>query len=75
MATTTRIQPFGNALGVTLDKEALAKSGFAQNDAVHIEATPDRIVITRMNRNFVKAMEGFRKAAVRYPGTMAELAK
>ena len=75
MTSVTKIQAFGNSLGVTLNKEVLAKSGFARSDEVRIEATPDRVVITRQNSDYAKAMDGFRKAAIRYPGTMTELAK
>lgn len=75
MATTTKIQAFGNSLGVTLNKEVLAQAGFARSDEVRVEATPDRVVITREDSSYAKAMDGFRKAAVRYPGAMAELAK
>jgi antitoxin component of MazEF toxin-antitoxin module len=75
MAATTKIQAFGNSLGVTLNKEVLAKAGFARSDEVRIEATHDRVVITRPDSDYAKAMDGFRKAATRYPGAMAELAK
>jgi len=75
MATTTKIQAFGNSLGVTLNKDVLAKAGFAKSDEVRVEATPDRVVITRQDSDYAKAMDGFRKAAVRYPGAMTELAK
>lgn len=75
MATTTKIQAVGNSLGVTLSKDVLAKAGFARSDEVRVEATPDRVVITRQDSNYAKAMDAFRKAAVRYPGAMAELAK
>lgn len=75
MAAVTRIQAFGNSLGVTLNKEVLAIAGFAKSDEVRVEATPDRVVITRQDSDYAKAMDGFRKAAVRYPGVMAELAK
>jgi antitoxin component of MazEF toxin-antitoxin module len=75
MAATTKIQAFGNSFGVTLDKDVLAKTGFARNDEVRIEATPDRIVITRLNSDYARAIDGFRKAAIRYPGAMTELAK
>jgi len=75
MAATTKIQAFGNSLGVTLSKDVLAKAGFARSDEVRVEATPDRVVITRQDSNYAKAMDAFRKVAVRYPGAMVELAK
>jgi antitoxin component of MazEF toxin-antitoxin module len=71
----TKIQAFGNSLGVTLNKEVLTKAGFARSDEVCVDATPDRVVITRLNSDYAKAMDGFRKAAVRYPGAMTELGK
>ncbi len=75
MAADTKIQAFGNSLGVTLNKEVLADSGFARSDQVRIEASPNRVVITRQDSDYAKAMEGFRKAARRFPNAMAELAK
>lgn len=75
MAGTTKIQAFGNSLGVTLNKDVLAKAGFAKSDEVRVEATPDRVVITRQDSDYAKAMDGFRKASIRYPGAMSELAK
>ena len=75
MVATTKIQAFGNSLGVTLNKDVLAKAGFARSDEVRIEASPDRVVITREDSAYAKAMDGFRKAAVRFPNAMAELAK
>lgn len=75
MAGTTKIQAFGNSLGVTLNKDVLATAGFTKGDEVRAEATPDRVVITRQDSDYAKAMDGFRKASVRYPGAMSELAK
>ncbi len=75
MAVVTKIQAFGNSLGVTLNKEVLANAGFARSDEVRVEATPDRVVITRPHSDYARAMDGFRKAAVRYPGVLTELAK
>lgn len=75
MAATTKIQAFGNSLGVTLNKDVLATAGFARSDEVRVEATRGRVVITRPDSDYAKAMEGFRKAAARYPGAMAELAE
>lgn len=75
MAVVTKIQAFGNSLGVTLNKEVLANAGFARSDEVRVEATPDRVVITRQDSDYARAMDGFRKAAVRYPGVLTELAK
>ncbi len=75
MTTVTKIRAFGSSLGVTLSKEVLVKSGFARNDEVRIEATPDRVVITRQNSDYARAMDGFRKAAIRYPGVLTILAK
>lgn len=75
MATTTKIQAVGNSLGVTLGKDVLAESGFARGDEVLIEATSDRIVIARADSDYAKGMDGFRRAATRYPGAMTELAK
>ncbi len=75
MVAKTKVQAFGNSLGVTLNKEVLADAGFARGDEVRVEATADRVVITRENSDYAKAMDGFRKAAVRYPGAMTELAK
>ncbi|MGH6619777.1 MAG: AbrB/MazE/SpoVT family DNA-binding domain-containing protein [Alphaproteobacteria bacterium] len=75
MAATTKIQAFGNSLGVTLNKDVLATAGFARSDEVRVEATRDRVVITRPDSDYAKAMDGFRKAAARYPGAMAELAE
>lgn len=75
MAATTKIQAFGNSLGVTIDKDVLATAGFKRSDEVRVEATRGRVVITRPDSDYARAMDGFRKAAVRYPGAMTELAE
>jgi hypothetical protein len=75
VATTTKIQAFGDSLDIMLDMGTLAHAGFVRDDEVRVEATPDRVVITREDSGYAKAMDGFRKAAVRYPNALAQLAK
>lgn len=75
MAIRTRIKPVGNSDAVTLRREVMTAAGFHRGDEVVIEASKGKVVITRSGSDYARAMEGFRKAAKRYNGVLAALAK
>lgn len=71
----TVIRPFGNSAGVTIPKEMLEKYSMAKGDTVAIRETPDGILITAYDADFVRTMEIAQGVSKRYRNALRELSK
>jgi antitoxin component of MazEF toxin-antitoxin module len=75
MATATRIRQIGNSDGLTLRAEQLRAAGIARGEEVVVEAEPGRIVITKPESPYAKAMEALEVCMRRYDATLRRLAR
>ena len=71
----TRLARSGNSTGLTLSREVLQSAGLARGDDVSVEVQGNRVVITKVDSDYSRALESGRRFAARYPRTMAALAK
>jgi putative addiction module antidote len=70
MSTTTKLRQIGNSVGLTFRAEQLREAGFARGDEIAVEAQPGRIVLTRADSTYAKAMEALDLCMARYDATL-----
>jgi putative addiction module antidote len=75
MSTTTKLRQIGNSDGLTFRAEQLREAGFVRGDEIAVEAQPGRIVLTRVDSTYAKAMEALDACMARYDGTLRRLAR
>ena len=75
MSTTTRLRQIGNSDGVTFRAEQLREAGFVRGDEVVIEAQPGRIVLSKADGTYAKAIEALDACLARYDATLRRLAR
>ena len=75
MSTTTKLRQIGNSDGLTFRAEQLREAGFARGDEIAVEAQPGRIVLTRADSAYAKAMEALDACLARYDATLRRLAR
>lgn len=71
----TKVRRSGNSDHVTLTKDILRTAELAVGDEVTVEATSDKIVITKSESDYARAMRAGRECTERYAEALAELAK
>ena len=75
MTIVTKIRQIGNSDGLTLRAEQLREAGIARGDEVVVDAQPGRIVITKAESTYAKAMEALEVCMARYDAALRRLAK
>jgi putative addiction module antidote len=75
MSTTTKLRQIGNSDGVTFRAEQLREAGFVRGDEIVIEAQPGRIVLSKADSTYTKAMEALDACLARYDTTLRRLAR
>lgn len=75
MSTTTTLRQTGNSDGLIFRAEQLRKAGFVRGDEIVVEAQPGRIVLTRADSTYAKAMEALDACLARYDATLRRLAR
>lgn len=75
MGKKLKIRKMGNACGVTLPKEALARLGAELGDELFIVESPNGVELTRYDPDFEEAVEASRDLMQQYPNAMKKLAE
>jgi hypothetical protein len=75
MSTTTRLRQIGNSDGLTFRAEQLREAGFVRGDEIVVEAQPGRIVLSKGDSTYTKAMEALDACLARYDETLRRLAR
>jgi putative addiction module antidote len=75
MSTTTKLRQIGNSDGLTLRAEQLREAGFARGDEIMVEAQPGRIVLSKADSTYARAMEALDACLARYDATLRRLAR
>ena len=75
MSTTTKLRQIGNGNGLIFRAEQLRKAGFVRGDEIMVEAQPGRIVLTRADGTYAKAMEALDACLARYDAALRGLAR
>ena len=75
MPTTTKLRQIGNSDGLTFRAEQLREAGFARGDEVLVEAQPGRIVLSKADSTYAKAVEALDACIARYDATLRRLAR
>jgi antitoxin component of MazEF toxin-antitoxin module len=75
MPTTTKLRQIGNSAGLTFRAEQLREAGFVRGDEILVEAQPGRIVLSRADTPYAKAMEALDACVARYDATLRRLAR
>lgn len=74
-AQQLRIIKIGNAQGVILPKELLAKLGAEQGDVIHVVTKPDGLFVRQHDAGFAEQMAAAREVMRRRRDALRELAK
>jgi putative addiction module antidote len=75
MPTTTKLRQIGNSDGLTFRAEHLRAAGFVRGDEIVIEAQPGRIVLSKADSTYAKAMEALDACIARYDETLRRLGR
>jgi putative addiction module antidote len=75
MSTTTKLRQIGNSDGLTFRAEQLREAGFVRGDEIAVQAQPGRIMLTRADSTYAKAMEALDACLARYDATLRRLAR
>jgi antitoxin component of MazEF toxin-antitoxin module len=75
MSTTTKLRQIGNSDGLTFRAEQLREAGFVRGDEIVVEAQPGRIVLSKADSAYAKAMEALDACLARYDATLRRLAR
>jgi putative addiction module antidote len=75
MSVVTKIRQIGNSDGLTLRTEQLREAGIGRGDEVVVDAQPGRIVISKAESPYAKAMEALEACMTRYDATLRRLAR
>jgi putative addiction module antidote len=73
--STTKLRQIGNSDGVTFRTEQLRAAGFVRGDEIVIEAQPGRIVLSKADSGYAKAIEALDACMARYDATLRRLAR
>ena len=75
MGAVTKIRQIGNSDGLTLRADQLRAAGIARGDEVVVDARDGRIVITKAESSYARAMDALDACMARYDETLRRLAK
>jgi putative addiction module antidote len=75
MRYETKLRKSGNSVAANLHREALDRAGLRMGDEVEVAAEPGRIIITRADSPYARAMAAYQGCKARYGKALAELAK
>jgi len=75
MSVVTKIRQIGNSDGLTLRAEQLREAGIVRGDEVIVNAQPGRIVISKAESPYTKAMEALEVCMTRYDAALRRLAR
>jgi antitoxin component of MazEF toxin-antitoxin module len=75
MSTTTKLRRIGNRDGLTFRAEQLREAGFVRGDQIVVEAQPGRIVLSKADGPYAKAMEALDACLMRYDATLRRLTR
>jgi putative addiction module antidote len=75
MSTTTKLRQIGNSDGLTFRAEQLRQAGFMRGDEIVVDAQPGRIVLSKADSTYAKAMEALDACLARYDATLHRLAR
>ncbi|MDA0239769.1 MAG: hypothetical protein O3A84_07045 [Proteobacteria bacterium] len=71
----TKLKKQGNSTGVTLVADVLREANLSVGDGDVDDAAENKIVISKSNSDYTRAMAAGRKFSAHYSRTMADLAK
>lgn len=71
----TKLKKQGNSTGVTLVADVLREANLTVGDEVVVDASENKIVISKSDSAYTRAMAAGRKFSAHYTRTMADLAK
>lgn len=75
MATSVKITPVGDSLGVVLPREILSALRVGEGDILHFSETPDGFLLTPHNERFAKQLEAAEGFMRKYRNMLRDLAK
>ena len=75
MAKQQTLKKIGGSVGMVLPKPMLERLNLDAGDEVSVVETPDGILITPFDSDFVAAMEAYERGAKKFRNALRELAK
>lgn len=70
-----RLRRVGNSIGLTLPKEAVARLGLGEGDAVFLTEAPDGFLLTPYDEKFAAALEAFDATRRHFRNALRALAR